>query len=806
MFDHNTEASIPETTFSLDAIPRLVCNTLDEVLRAQTQGDFQFDAIIIGSGMYGAYGAAKLFELSRNNPRERRPRILVLESGPFLLSEHFQNQPRLGRLFQLVARPLADGSQSFLTQVDPTDNHQNGLTPHHQCVGGKSLFWGGWSPRLTPEDLALWPVAVRRFLESPAGYDFVERQIGVTSSSGFINGPLFDTLKSRCQQLIDTGAVSTLNEVTRAPIAVQTEAPASGLFSMDKFSSLPLLLDAILRDTEDAGGWDAHRSLFLVPNTQVIKLETRNGRVRELVLAQHSPSRRKQRVVHVPLKDSAMVFLAGNTVNSTRLALTSLPKPPALGEELMGRNLMAHVRGNYFWRLRVDALGLPHELSELGTTALHLQGAAPLADGREGRFHLQLYALGTLGDNPEEYLYRVIPSLEELERARHAMRRSEQNEWLVVGIRTCGEMFGRPDADPTRRDASFISINPFGGSGDDVYLEDDGTELRVPKPFVCLVQREEDAQVRRAQTAAAFELATALAGQDTDSIQLLRGNEDGLGTSYHESGTLWMGEDPASSVSDVYGHLHHITNVYGLDQALFPTVGSANPVPTGLALSHRVMTHVASRFESSAPPSDEEGFRSLFDGTLDGWSHLGSGSFRVLEGLGIVEAGTPGTDSALGLLRYDREQFKNFILRLEWKAFCLEANSGIFLRVPEARGADLDALYPESIEIQIDETGKDYQADRQPQAVYGSSLHKTGAVYGLFPATRWASKVVSPHSHEGYWNAFEIRVEDEHVRVTLNGEPVSSGTLPAHLVKAGFIALQCHSDVLQFRDIRIKAL
>jgi hypothetical protein len=202
----------------------------------------------------------------------------------------------------------------------------------------------------------------------------------------------------------------------------------------------------------------------------------------------------------------------------------------------------------------------------------------------------------------------------------------------------------------------------------------------------------------------------------------------------------------------------------------------------------------------------EAGFVSLFDGTLDRWDRFGDGVIQALPGLDIIECGSPATDSTLGFIR-TRSTFRNFVLRLDWKAFDIRANSGVFLRMPEVGHGGLQQVYRDSIEIQIDETGKDFVATREPQAIYGSSLHKTGAVYGLAPATRWASKAVSPRSAEGYWNAFEITVSDDRISVWLNGEPVvREARLPAHLLKAGFIGLQCHTDVVQFRNIRIREI
>ena len=53
-----------------------------------------------------------------------------------------------------------------------------------------------------------------------------------------------------------------------------------------------------------------------------------------------------------------------------------------------------------------------------------------------------------------------------------------------------------------------------------------------------------------------------------------------------------MGDDAASSVTNANGRLHHISNVYVGDQAAFPTVGSANPVLTGLTLARRLAEHL----------------------------------------------------------------------------------------------------------------------------------------------------------------------------------------------------------------------
>src|SRR5712671_7851086 len=82
----NQPVAVQETTFSVDVMGRFICNTWDE---AVNNGGVAFDAVVIGAGMFGAYCAEKIF-------RHANLRVLVLEAGPFLVSEHVQNLARIG--------------------------------------------------------------------------------------------------------------------------------------------------------------------------------------------------------------------------------------------------------------------------------------------------------------------------------------------------------------------------------------------------------------------------------------------------------------------------------------------------------------------------------------------------------------------------------------------------------------------------------------------------------------------------------------------------------------------------------------
>jgi hypothetical protein len=164
----------------------------------------------------------------------------------------------------------------------------------------------------------------------------------------------------------------------------------SGLFSFDKYSSLPLLIDAIRQDVQTSNGSDANRRLFLVPLAHVTKLHAANGQVHTVEV---DVAGQRQWLAIPP---GCAVILAASGVESTRLALHSFPSP------LMGRNLMAHVRSDFTVRIRRSAL--PPIPGHVQTAALLVRGAAPT-----GRFHLQVTA-STSQAGSDALLFRMVPT------------------------------------------------------------------------------------------------------------------------------------------------------------------------------------------------------------------------------------------------------------------------------------------------------------------------------------------------------------------------------------------------------------
>ena len=217
--DPTQRVAVQQTAFAYDVLGRYVCNDWAEIQAQLADGGFPFDAIVIGAGMFGAYCAEKLY-------RESGPlglRILVLDAGAFLFPGHIQNLPQ--RLGGSVGGPTyprkrddGTGTQNVVWGVPWISNEAfPGLAYN---IGGRSLFWGGWSPRLTDDDLASWPKDVRDYLVSQPGYGSTEQETGVVPSTDYIvQTNLYQALLKALQK-----AQSNVNAVTavgEAPLAVR---------------------------------------------------------------------------------------------------------------------------------------------------------------------------------------------------------------------------------------------------------------------------------------------------------------------------------------------------------------------------------------------------------------------------------------------------------------------------------------------------------------------------------------------------------------------------------------------------------
>jgi choline dehydrogenase-like flavoprotein len=763
---------VQETAYSYDVLGRYVCNDWLEVEGQIQDGGFPFDAVVVGAGMFGGYCAEKLYR----HGGDANLRILALEAGGFLLPTHIQNLPQrlggsIGGPSYLRSREDGSGAQNVVWGMPWISNEVfPGLA---YCIGGRSLFWGGWSPRLTADDLARWPQDLTNFLDGPDGYALTEREVGVAADAAFImHIPFHDFLLAGL--LSAQPQAPTLTAIEEAPLAVEAGAPGPGLFAYDKFSSANILIDAVRDDAANNAGMDVNRRLFVVPRTHVVRLNLSGNTISSLDFVSDGI----QRTLVIP--PSCAVVLAAGTVESTRLALDSL----GVGSTTFGApragNLMAHLRSNITVRIKRTALGLPAGApADLETTAFLVRGKS---GGRQ--FHFQISAAATGGTNPEKNMWEQIPDVE----FQDHIRAIQDPNWITIVLRGIGEMAGNPNLSPDPA-ASWID------------LSSEVDEVGRRRAYVNLVKNQSDTQLWFDMDTSAFHLAAALAGQPAN-IEYWNGQvntwqqnpppvdpqtggfwRDRLGSTHHEAGTLFAGA-PGSAVTDLNGKLQGIANAYVAGPAVFPSLGSANPSLTALSLARRTAQAIVSAAVTGPP---ESGFSPLSLNRTD-WqlvSQAGSGP-QMLRFGGVLE-----TQGGYGLYFYIKEQFANFRLWLEWRETHTGDNSGVFIRTPGANVANsLQAAVDQGHEVQIDDVG----------ALDGLAIHRTGAIYALQAPTSFPIQPVS------LWNTYLIEANGGQVRVTLNGTPINSYASTRR--PSGYLALQAHDfpSRIQFRNIQIKKL
>ncbi len=918
------------TTFTLDNMGRFLCNTLQEAsdtaavtVAGRPRG---FDVIIVGGGTFGAVMASRLFLNDATHSR----RILVLESGPFALPEHFQNMPFLG------------GTPDFRV---PWDSHPAlGYAGLLFSIGGRSLAWGGWSPQLLDQEFKNWPSSLVAALTDPY-FRQASDQIGATDSNDFVFGRLHTALR---RQLFDGLAKSTASPLAiklallpdhpavryagleavgdlafaataasggsttttgsaavsdgqlrdllglkpsdktsradmlnllklEAPLAVQARTEP-GLFPFNKFSALPELIKVARVAAGETGGIgpqaDARKRLMIVPKVPVLDIitETQSDnwvratgvRVKDIdglekVIPLAPPSNGSQSVVVIAL----------GTIESTRLSINTFKDSLAgRAAQRMGKNLIAHLRSNLTIRVPVASLAsLPASTqSSLQASALFVKGKANIS-GEDRFFHLQITASGLnkLGQDSEAELFRKIPDTEQLD----AMLRAGDTH-VVITLRGIGEMT------PQNSD-SFVRLSPTKTENSRAIAE--VTLADVKSGTSNTAQSNVDKLTWDAMDALADEIALVFANGQPFEILMTQGGKrvpmaagatavdvraahpyanrrDAEGTTHHDAGTLWMGSDPATSVTNEFGRIHDTTNCYVDAPALFPSLGSPNPMLTGVALSRRTADLLEANVLPRAviPIASASGFTALFDGTvgtfkkwqLAGGANSGQG-FAFLNG----ELASYGS-ADFSMLYYALQAFDDFHLRLQFRVFDpANCNSGVFvrfrdplLRLPDvlrqradAEGAAVannpawSAVFS-GFEVQIDDNArgdvtKDYYGRRpEPDGLF---KNHTGAIYKI-PAgdliihtgghdTRIQQYTPGPPTRPGVWMQYDIVVAGNHYEVTLtdtetgasqlttifDNNDTQRGVAKINGAAAGLIGIQSYpNSPVAFRNIWIK--
>src|SRR3989475_9387126 len=193
--------------------------------------------------------------------------------------------------------------------------------------------------------------------------------------------------------------------------------------------------------------------------------------------------------------------------------------------------------------------------------------------------------------------------------------------------------------------------------------------------------------------------------------------------------------------------------------------------------------------------SAQQSGRALFNGKdLEGWQQVGPGSFLVKDGMMKTEGG-------MGMLWYTREEIGHATVRVVFKLTCKEADSGVFIRIPEK---PIEPWMPinRGYEVEIGDWPDDYSC--------------TGVLYTF---TKALARPIKPI---GEWNTMYITIDGPRTIVYLNGlkvtdftegQPVPAKPAASHdpdrgpRPDSGFIGLQNHpGSEVYFKEVSVTPL
>lgn len=547
--------------------------------------NYDFDAIVVGSGITGGWAAKEL--------TEKGLKVLVLERGKELqhgtgyLGEHAPDwklpyQGKRPRELYEKEYPIQSKSYAFseATRHFFTNDKQNPYVQDDKpfdwmradVVGGRSLLWGRQTYRWSEQDFQAnaqdghgipWPIGYK---DIAPWYSYVEKFIGVSGEAmGLDELPdseflppmgmhkLEETIRGRLKRKapdikLTMGRAAILTEDHKGRAACHYCGPCHrGCSTGSYFSSQSSTLPAAR----------ATGNLVLRANSVVEKLvyDPASGKISEVRVID---SRTGERLVF----RSRIVFLCASTVASTQLLLNSQSETFANGLGNQGGAL-----GHYMMDHALGMAGMGIFLDDMDS---YWYGNRP--NGMYIPRFRNLKAQDNNNDFLRGYGYQV-----------HALRMNWQSSFNKKG-------FGADLKDSLRKPGPWIwALAAFTECLPDkrnrMYLHP-GKKDRFGIPQVAFDAAWRDNEHKLWNDAVQQGDRILKAAGSVFSIKQEK-LESVMGAGIHEMGTARMGNDPAESVLNAHNQVHGVPNLFVTDGSCMTSSSCVNPSLTYMALTAR---------------------------------------------------------------------------------------------------------------------------------------------------------------------------------------------------------------------------
>jgi choline dehydrogenase-like flavoprotein len=541
----------------------------------------EFDAIVVGTGAGGGIVACVLAEAGKH--------VLLLERGRALSfaevgRDHLRNQ-RLS-IYGHNAGPDLDGNPRVF--VDPLGKERI-VKPHEPdyhnnaaCLGGGTRVYGAQAWRFPPDDfrmaskygvpvgssLADWPIS---YDDLEPFYDRAEWELGVAGDGSALgeliprkrNYPLPPVLPSPQTEALRNGAQSLGWVVSPVPLLINTE---------------PFNNRGVCVGCKYCVGFacptDAKNG---TQNTVIPRaLATGNCELEVDAIGEKIETDSRGRVVGISyitkgstapqsrMARSKVVIVSAGAIESARLLLNSNSSHHVHGlgndNDQVGRNLQGHLYPRAYGLMATSIFNGVGPGVSIATTQFNHNNEGVIGGGM-------------LADDfikpPIDFWYDSLPP--DLPRwgprNKQFMRENYTRVLHVRGpVQDIPSPEGRVTVDPSVKDRWGIPVARLSGT-------------------------------THAETiiAAEFMRARAVEWLRASGCESVWSTRPGLMLSgrQHQAGTCRMGHDPKSSVTDEWGRVHNLDNLFVVDGSLHVTNGGFNPVLTIMALAYRSAEHIA---------------------------------------------------------------------------------------------------------------------------------------------------------------------------------------------------------------------